>query len=110
MTAAGNADTAATAAEDGTGDCGDPADRRNVGQRLAEKARDQLPTWRMPAYMDAKAASEAAAEADNVTDAVRAQVDSQGQGCTAAQAAEMMTAATDGLGRKVLLRRKLRVV
>ena len=85
MTAAGNADTAATAAETARATAA-TLQTGETSEGLAEKAREQA-GMAHTAYMDAKAASEAAAEADNVSDAIRAQVDAE-NARDAAQTAE----------------------
>ena len=89
MTAAGNANTAATAAETARADAATLQTDETSGG-LAEKARTYA-GMADTAYMDAKAASEAAAAADNVTDAVRGQVMAE-DARDAAQAAEMKAA------------------
>ena len=85
MTAAGNADTAATAVETARATAA-TLQTGETSEGLAEKAREQA-GMAHTAYMDAKAASEAAAEADNVSDAIRAQVDAE-NARNAAQTAE----------------------
>ena len=85
MTAAGNANTEATAAETARADAA-TLQTGETSEGLAEKAREQA-GMAHTAYMDAKAASEAAAEADNVSDAIRAQVDAE-NARDAAQTAE----------------------
>ena len=85
MTVAGNADTAATAAETARATAA-TLQTDETSEGLAEKAREQA-DMAHTAYMDAEAASEAAAAADNVSDAIRAQVDAE-NARDAAQAAE----------------------
>ena len=85
MTAAGNADTRATEAETARATAA-TLQTGETSEGLAEKAREQA-GMAHTAYMDAKAASEKAAEADNVSDAIRAQVDAE-NARDAAQTAE----------------------
>ena len=85
MAAAGNANTTATAAETGRATAA-TLQTRETSEGLAEKACEQA-GMAHTAYMDAKAASEDAAAADNVTDAVRAQFMAE-NARDAAQAAE----------------------
>ena len=85
MTAAGNADTAATAAETARADAATLQTGETSGG-LAEKARTYAGAAHA-AYMYAKAASEDAADAEDITAAVRAQVDAE-NARDAAQAAE----------------------
>ena len=75
MTAAGNANTTATEAETARVTAATLQTGETSGG-LAEKAREQA-GMAHTAYMDATAASKKAAEADNVSDAIRAQVDAE---------------------------------
>ena len=75
MTAAGNASDAADAAELARADAATMQTDETSGG-LAKKAREYADAAD-DAYTDAKAASEAAAEATDVTSAVRAQVDAE---------------------------------
>ena len=85
MTAAGNANTTAMEAETARATAA-TLQTGETSEGLAEKAREQA-GMAHTAYMDAKAASEAAAAADNVSDAIRAQVDAE-NARDAAQTAE----------------------
>ena len=85
MTAAGNADTTATAAETARATAA-TLQTDETSEGLAQKAREQADAAR-DAYEEAKAASKDAADADNVSDAIRAQVDAE-NARDAAQTAE----------------------
>ena len=75
MTAAGNANTTATETETKRATAA-TLQTGETSEGLAEKAREQA-GMAHTAYMAAKAASEKAAAADNVPDAIRAQVDAE---------------------------------
>ena len=85
MTAAGNANTTATEAETARATAA-TLQTGETSEGLAEKAREQAGLAHTAAT-EAETASEAAAAADNVSDAIRAQVDAE-NARDAAQAAE----------------------